>query len=882
MNFKTTQFLLLSFCLLLSNWAIAQKATIYGVVTDAATSDAIFGANVAIRDMSGALLTGASSNYDVDEDKDGFYKISVDAGTYKVVVSYIGYAEQTREVTLAAGEKLELNFDMQDNSTIDVVIVTDGRFEKALEDQIISITVVDPQNGINRGVTKVDQMLEVVPGVTVVDGQANIRGGSGYSYGAGSRVLLLVDDMPFLQPDAGFPNWRDMPVENLAQIEVLKGAGSALYGSSALNGIIHVRTAYATKDPETQIAVFGTGYGTPARANTAWWRYDSLQGHDTTAFYKPAFLSGRAGYRKPMEAGLTFAHRRQFKEKLYWTVGANLFYGDSYRAGEYERKFRINSNLEYRLDSVTRIGINGNFNTGRSSSFFLWGNTFFANIVDSAIYIPLSGTVTESEITRFNIDPYFTRYGKKGGKHRIQSRYYRINNQNGQNQGNSSNLFYGEYQYSIGISDSAKIAAFRRLRIVGGAVGQTSFVDAQLYGNAKYNISNIAAYAQFEKGFFPEKTDDGERGKDRLLIAVGMRVERNTINSPDSVLVSLVQGKILNPEPKSSETKPVFRAGANYRLAKATNIRASWGQGYRYPTIAERYISTVVGPAGTGLEIRANPSLKSETGWSSEIGIMQGFLLPFKRDSSQSGKQWKGFIDASFFWSEYQDMMEFAFKGGDTTLTAAFPLFFQSINVGNTLMRGAEFSIIGQGKIGKVPMNLMTGYTFIDPRFKDFSSLQQRLSSVPEENILKYRSQHTLKFDAEAFFLKDDALSIGATFIYTSAMQAIDVAFENLNAFGVPSGNTPPLPIDFFGIQNYRNTFNKGENMDLGGRISYRHSLKKANPNLKRKDGSPVMEEYFAIKLSLIGKNLLNREVTVRPALIGQPRTLTVRLDFEF
>ena len=47
------------------------------------------------------------------------------------------------------------------------------------------------------------ESLVKIPGVAVVDGQASIRGGSGFAYGAGTRVLILVDDIPALQVDAG-------------------------------------------------------------------------------------------------------------------------------------------------------------------------------------------------------------------------------------------------------------------------------------------------------------------------------------------------------------------------------------------------------------------------------------------------------------------------------------------------------------------------------------------------------------------------------------------------------------------------------------------------------------------------------------------------------
>ncbi len=869
----------------------AQKVTLKGVVIDEG-NEFVYAANVVLYDAEGVMIAGAVTDYSVDEDKEGFFKIQVDPGTYQMQISHVQYSMFKSEIVLVAGEDAEIKVTMLKGSTMDEIVLIDGRFEKKVSQATTSVVTVSPELAENTNAQKVDELVNKVPGVTVVDGQANIRGGSGYSYGAGSRVLLLVDDMPFLQPDAGFPNWRDMPIENLAQIEVLKGAGSALYGSSALNGIIHVRTAYATNEPESKISIYGTGYGTPKRAETAWWKYDSLQGHDTSLMYKPEMLAGRAGYRTPMEAGIQFAHRRQFKEKIYWTVGGNVFYFDSYRAGEYERKFRINSNLEYRLPgkkladgkrapSKTKIGINGNFNTGRSSSFFIWGNTYFADIIDTAIYIPLAGTVTESKITRFNFDPYLTTFDKWGGKHRLQSRYYRIDNQNGANQSNGSNLFYGEYQYARTISDTAKIKFFRNLNVVAGAVAQGSFVNAELYGNAKYSIANYAAYAQLEKGFLPETLEDGTKGDNRLLIALGMRAESNTINSPDSILVTPLLGKIVNPEPQSTETKPVFRAGANFKAAKYTNIRASWGQGYRYPTIAERYISTVVGPpGGTGLEIRSNPTLRSETGWSAEIGIMQGLQIPFKDnpDASADEKQrkWQGFVDFSLFWSEYQDMMEFSFKGGDTTQTSPFPLYFQSINVGNTLMRGAEISLIGQGYIGGVKANIMAGYTFLDPKFKDFSSLQQRLSSRPDENILKYRSRHTIKFDLETFFL-NDALSFGVSVNHSSAMEAIDVAFENLNAFGVPVAGNPPAAIDFFGIGNYRQEFNQGQFTDLSLRLGYRYSIKKS-----KADGTKLADEKMAIKFSIVGKNLLNQEYSIRPALAGAPLNVAFRIDFDF
>jgi outer membrane receptor protein involved in Fe transport len=61
-----------------------------------------------------------------------------------------------------------------------------------------------------------------VPGVVIVDEEPQIRAGSGFSYGAGSRVQVLVDNVPILSGDIGRPNWSFLPIENLEQVEVIK------------------------------------------------------------------------------------------------------------------------------------------------------------------------------------------------------------------------------------------------------------------------------------------------------------------------------------------------------------------------------------------------------------------------------------------------------------------------------------------------------------------------------------------------------------------------------------------------------------------------------------------------------------------------------------
>ena len=69
--------------------------------------------------------------------------------------------------------------------------------------------------------------------------------------------------------------------------------------------------------------------------------------------------------------------------------------------------------------------------------------------------------------------------------------------------------------------------------------------------------------------------------------------------------------------------RALVAADVNYKIAKATYLRASYGQGYRFPSIAEKFIVTALG----AVKIYANPDLQSETSYNAEIGIKQGFKI---------------------------------------------------------------------------------------------------------------------------------------------------------------------------------------------------------------------------------------------------------------
>ena len=74
-----------------------------------------------------------------------------------------------------------------------------------------------------------------------------------------------------LTGSGGEAKWWIIPVENIDQIEIIKGASSALYGSSAMNGVINVRSGWPSSKPETKVIGYSGIYGNPARKSNQWW-----------------------------------------------------------------------------------------------------------------------------------------------------------------------------------------------------------------------------------------------------------------------------------------------------------------------------------------------------------------------------------------------------------------------------------------------------------------------------------------------------------------------------------------------------------------------------------------------------------------------------------
>jgi iron complex outermembrane receptor protein len=282
----------------------------------------------------------------------------------------------------------------------------------------------------------------------------------------------------------------------------------------------------------------------------------------------------------------------------------------------------------------------------------------------------------------------------------------------------------------------------------------------------------------------------------------------------------------------------------NYRAAKYTYLRASFGQGYRFPSIAEKYVSTSV----SALKIFPNRDLRPERAYSAELSVKQGFSLG----------GFKGYADLAAFYTRYHDMIEFVFDiykpgGASGVLSADLPWAgFKSRNIGEAQIMGAEFSLNGSGKIGPVKATVFAGYTYIDPIQLNYNPSRDTLG-LPGVKTLKYRNRHLLKGDVQFEYKR---LAVGYSARYQSRVENIDRRFTQsiLQEYSASTGvNFSALPETYIlpGLKENYNAFSKAFLVqDI--RIAFR-----------------ISEQ---VRLSFIINNLANIEYQNRPGDMRPPR----------
>ncbi len=153
----------------------------------------------------------------------------------------------------------------QSLASLDPVVVSATRIETPLSQTSRSVTVIDARQLEDGQFATVQDALRSVPGLDVVRAGGPGQQTSVFLRGANSEhTLVLVDGIPVNDPasPSRFFNFADLTTDNVERIEIVRGPGSAVHGSDALGGVIHILTRKGQGPPRASLTVEGGAYDT--------------------------------------------------------------------------------------------------------------------------------------------------------------------------------------------------------------------------------------------------------------------------------------------------------------------------------------------------------------------------------------------------------------------------------------------------------------------------------------------------------------------------------------------------------------------------------------------------------------------------------------------
>ena len=214
------------------------EASVHGHVLDKNTGEHVPFLVVSLKGTTVGTSTADSGHYFLEH---------LPEGDFVLQVSGVGYKTAYKEITLKDGVALEVNFYVEeDNVMLDGVVVSANRSETARMMAPTLVNVVNMETYERVNATSLSQGLVFQPGVRVENNCQNCSYQQVRINGLdGPYTQILIDSRPIFSALAGVYGIEQIPANMVDRVEVMRGGGSALFGSSAIAGTINI----ITKEP---------------------------------------------------------------------------------------------------------------------------------------------------------------------------------------------------------------------------------------------------------------------------------------------------------------------------------------------------------------------------------------------------------------------------------------------------------------------------------------------------------------------------------------------------------------------------------------------------------------------------------------------------------
>ena len=238
------------------------EASVFGHVIDRNTGEHIPFLIVRLKGTMIATATGDNGHYRLEH---------LPEGSFILEVSGVGYKTVSREITLVHGVSREENFVVEeDRVMLDGVVVSANRSEttRMMAPTLVNVVSMDLYERTNS--TALSQGLVFQPGVRVENNCQNCSYQQVRINGLdGPYTQILIDSRPVFSALAGVYGIEQIPANMVDRVEVMRGGGSALFGSSAIAGTINIITREPVRNSASASHVLSLTGGKARDNNTA-------------------------------------------------------------------------------------------------------------------------------------------------------------------------------------------------------------------------------------------------------------------------------------------------------------------------------------------------------------------------------------------------------------------------------------------------------------------------------------------------------------------------------------------------------------------------------------------------------------------------------------
>lgn len=548
---KKIKYLSLLFILGFSYAASAQQL-LSGTLIDGVTGSPLEAATVFVLNTTKGTTTNAQ----------GEFQIELPEGSDSLGISYIGY----RSAKIAVDGQQQIRARLQpDALTVDQIVVTASREAESRSTVPAAISTISAREITETKATRLDELLNRVPGVNMIDLGNEQHAMSIRQPIATNGVFLYLEDGIPIRPTGAFNHNALIEIDHasMQRIELMRGPSSSLYGSEAIGGAINFITKQPSLDPYARISTQGNTIGFRRFDVEAAGTFNRLgvsivgayagrrDGFRDNSDYDKYTLNAKVNYalsaKTKLSAGMTYVDYTT--DALVGTDSANFF------NRVFPSQFEFGGRDVYALRANTALEHQWNDQHRSTFTLFFRDNYVDQNATHTIRDNPNDPLRGSSEISRLGFKSY-------GGLLRHKARFNWLNSS-----------LAGGLSYDYSPTDIVR----NYIDVARNEQGDyTSFTNPDsLLGNAHAGLFNSAAYLQY--------TFEPVSG---LQVSLSGRYD-HIVYDYDNFLDSTA----FSGAPDSRDVFQAFtpKIGLIYKLSQEVGVYANYSQGFLPPQLSELY-----------------------------------------------------------------------------------------------------------------------------------------------------------------------------------------------------------------------------------------------------------------------------------------------------